>query len=443
MCALWNYMHGNNRSGWHLHCSFPGMNRYRTTGKRVTLSLVILPFLFTNGSITHTRLPGHAGGDKDPETVYTIKRVPHPVSVLNGGDFHLNLPEGYTVSVAYEGLKRLRFLTKSPDGRLFATDMHDLSDNRKSKIYIFDGWDEKNKRFKTVHTYLQQLRNVTQVAFYREGDKDYIYIPETHRLTRYVYKEGDLSPRGKPELIATFPAYGQSYKYGGWHLTRSVAFYNKKLYVSVGSSCNACIEKEKVRAAILEMDPDGSNPKIFASGLRNSVGMKWINGRLWVTNMGQDHLGHNRPEDFFTDVQRGASFGWPYYYQYQGQVYADEKFRDSSGSRTGIKPALAFCGFSGHSAPLGFDYFKDFSDERIRNKFLVALHGSTDVSLQRGYSLALITDDGKYTTFIDGFLTGSTMTSRKGRPCDVLMNDARSFFITDDLHGVLYYINRE
>jgi glucose/arabinose dehydrogenase len=110
-------------------------------------------------------------------------------------------------------------------------------------------------------------------------------------LSYYQYKAGDSKPSTPRTVIATFPDYGLSYKYGGWHLTRSISFHNNKLYVSVGSSCNACIEKEEIRATIIEMDPDGGNQGYYARGLRNGVGLKWIINQLWVTNMGRDGIG--------------------------------------------------------------------------------------------------------------------------------------------------------
>lgn len=369
----------------------------------------------------------------------SITLVPNPVRLKKGVAFNLNLPAGYHASVAFEGLHRLRFLTRSPDGRLFAADMHDLTDNRQSRIYIFEGWDEALHRFRSVHTYLQRLHNVTQVAFYRDNGTDYIYVPETGKLTRYEYHAGDMAPRGRVQVIATFPAYGLSYKYGGWHLTRSLAFHNGKLYVSVGSSCNACIEKEDVRATILEMDPDGSNRRIYASGLRNSVGIKWIGDELWATGMGQDKLGDDRPDDIFTRVRENQFYGWPYFYQYKDKVYRDEQFTDSLLT-TRAKPVTAYCGFAAHSAPLGFDYFSSFSDPLLTGSFLVALHGSTDATLNRGNAVVKVTAKGTYVVIADGFLTGTSAAARHGRPCDVMMNDERSFFVTDDHNGVLYYI---
>ncbi len=214
--------------------------------------------------------------------------VAHPIHLQKGIDLSLRLPPGYGIYPAFEDLDRPRFLCKSPDHRLFVTDLFDISDNKEGKVYILDGWDSAAKRFKTIHTYLDSLHNPNQVGFYSENDTNYLYIAETGTLTRYVYHDGDTIPSGKPQLITTFPDYGLDYKYGGWHLTRSIAFHDHKLYVSVGSSCNACIEKEDIRATIMEMNPDGSDKHFFATGLRNSVAIKWIGDTLWATYMGRD-----------------------------------------------------------------------------------------------------------------------------------------------------------
>jgi glucose/arabinose dehydrogenase len=362
--------------------------------------------------------------------------VPHNIHLQKGLDFQLSIPKGYNISVAAENLHRLRFLAKSPDGRLFATDMYNLDDNKKGKVYLFEDWDSSTHSFGKVITYISNLHNPNQVAFY-DG---YMYVAETDQLSRYIYKDGDTTITSLPEVIATFPDYGLSYKYGGWHLTRSLAFHNNKLYVSVGSSCNACVEKEEIRASVIEMNPDGSGKKIFARGLRNSVGIKWIGNKLWVTSMGRDLIGPDKPEDLFHTVEKDGYYGWPFYFQYRQKVYRDERFKDSAKASWVTSPPVAFCGFKAHSAPLGFDHFKNFIDPQLANSFLVALHGSTTVSRQRGNSVVKVIGGNNYVDVVTGFLSGKTDAERHGRPCDVLMNDEHSFFITDDKNGVLYYI---
>ncbi len=376
----------------------------------------------------------------------TFALVPHHIHLQKNVDLDLQIPEGYNISVAFEGLKRLRFLAKSPDGRLFATDMHDKSDNKKGCVYIFEGWNDNTHTFEKIYTYLSNLHNPNQVAFYSSNGKDFIYVAETGRLSYYAYHAGDTAATGEPTVVATFPDYGLGYKYGGWHLTRSLSFHDNKIYVSVGSSCNACIEKEWERASVIEMNPDGSNKITFATGLRNSVGIKWINNQLWVTSMGRDLIGPDKPEELFLRVQKGTTYHWPYYYQYQNKIYPDEQMQDSAGRnnvRIPLQPPVAFAGFKAHSAPLGFDYFNGFSDSSFNNAFLVALHGSTSVWRERGNAIVKVNGGNNYEEVVTGFLTGKTEADRKGRPCDVLMNNSKSFFFTDDHNGVLYYVWRE
>ena len=175
----------------------------------------------------------------------------------------------------------MRFMAKSPDRRIFVTDMYSLADNRRGAVYILDQFDPADRRFKRVLPYLEGLRNPNSIAFYTDQTgTNWFYLALTDRLVRYKYESGENTPTGQPEVLATFPDYGLGYKYGGWHLTRTVVIGdNGKIYVSVGSSCNACEETEEVRASILEMDPDGKNRRYFARGLRNAVGLRWVNGQ--------------------------------------------------------------------------------------------------------------------------------------------------------------------
>ena len=368
---------------------------------------------------------------------FNLKQV--PVSLAKGLNFNLNIPEGYQLAVAAEGLKRPRFLAMSPDKRLFVTDMYDRSDNHKGRVFIFENWDDSAKRFNKIITYMDGLHNPNQVAFY----KNFIYVAETDKLTRYTYKSADNFPIDSGKVVAEFPAYGLSYKYGGWHLTRSITFHHDKLYVSVGSSCNACIETEDVRASIIEMNPDGSDVQHFAKGVRNAVGLKWIGNQLWATGMGRDLIGPDKPEDLFQQIERDGFYGWPYYFQYKQKIYEDEQFKDSLKPVWVKNPPIAFCGFKAHSAPLGFDHLAGFKDTSLNNSILVCLHGSTSVWRERGNAVVKIGTGNQYTEVVSGFLTGKTDADRHGRPCDILMNNDHSFFISDDLNGVLYFVWRD
>ena len=272
-----------------------------------------------------------------------------------------------------------------------------------------------------------------------KNGQDWLYLAETDKLTRRKFTKGEIKPAGKAETLAVFPDYGLSYKYGGWHLTRTIAFSPEgKLYVSVGSSCNACVEKEKVRATVLEMNADGSQQKIFAKGLRNAVSIKWIGNFLFATNQGSDHLGNNKPDDTFYALKRGTDYGWAYCYQANGRIFADPKIRRSAGCRN-VPRSYAY--FPAHSSALGFDYFdQNSTDESLRNSFLVALHGSTNEAVGHGYKIALMRKGQKLQAFIDGFLVGKTVY---GRPCDIMRLNEKSFLFTDDRNGIVYFVREK
>lgn len=368
------------------------------------------------------------------------KLVPHPITLKNGKQFSLNLPAEYEIVPAAEGLKRVRFFAQAPDGRMFVTDMFDLSDNKKGTVYILDDWNAETGKFGKIIPYLTGLRNPNSVQFYTDAQgQDWLYVAETHQLTRQKYSKGETKPSNKADVLATFPDYGLSYKYGGWHLTRTIAIAgNRKIYVSVGSSCNACAEKEKVRASVIEMNPDGSDQKIYASGLRNAVGLKWIGKFLFATNQGVDHLGKAKPDETFYALKSNTDYGWPSCYSVKGKVMTDPKFKGLSDCKKAPAP---YAYFPSHSSALGFDYFDDpNSNDIIKNSFLVALHGSTDEAIGHGYKIAIMRKGQKLETFMDGFLVGKTV---HGRPADIYKIDEKSFYFSDDRVGVVYYVREK
>ena len=368
----------------------------------------------------------------------------HRIKLANGKSFDLKLPDGFDISIAAQGLKRVRFMARSPDDRIFVTDMYNLSDNKRGVVYILEDFDPATRQFKKLTKYLSDLRNPNSVAFYTdESGTNWFYLALTDRLLRYRYEAGSEAPSGEPEVLATFPDYGLGYKYGGWHLTRTVVVGgNGKIYVAVGSSCNACVEKEEVRASIVEMDPDGKNQRYFARGLRNAVGLKWVNDRLWATNMGSDHLGDNRPADTFYSIEEKKNYGWPYCFQAGARVLADPKFNLANRKLDCRKVPPAHTPFPAHSSPLGVEYFDSTSDPALANSFLVALHGSTKRNLRRGYSVVKIGESkgGTIEDFITGFYDG---TKVNGRPADVFSFGKNAFLLTDDYSGVVYYVYRK
>jgi glucose/arabinose dehydrogenase len=407
---------------------------------------------------------------------WTQQVTARPIRLASGRSITLSLPANFKIDIAAEGLHCPRFMAESPDHRIFVADMYDRSDNTRGAIYILDEWSAETHRFGKVTPYLRHLRNPNNVAFYTEPAKDgrtgqsWLYIPLTDKLVRYRYNAGDNAPASGPEVLATYPDYGLNYKYGGWHLTRTVAFAKiggeTRLYVTVGSSCNACQEKEEIRATLSVMDPDGKNQRIVATGLRNAVDMEFVpsidDGALFATNMGADHLGNHAPEDTFFELESNArpvaapaNYGWPTCYFEGGVPHADELISAPKPTDhivpappAGPPPPQFDCAkippvyttFAAHSSPLGLEYF-DGTNKVLADTFVVALHGPSHPHIGTGYRVVRFTPGDRHPKdFITGFLVAGRV---KGRPCGILRTGPDSFLLTDDLDGVIYSIHAE
>jgi glucose/arabinose dehydrogenase len=201
------------------------------------------------------------------------------------------------------------------------------------------------------------------------------------------------------------------------------------------------------------MDPDGRNQKHFARGLRNAVGLRWVRERLYATNMGSDHLGDHKPADTMYALGQGMNYGWPYCYQSGAARLEDIKFNPGGKKLNCREVPLAFAAFDAHSSPLGFEFFdsldmgpvpKSGYGGPLRDSFLVALHGSTKKSLNRGYRVVRVRADRKSDDcpedFINGFLAAGKIN---GRPVDILSFGVDGFLLTDDAAGVVYYVHEK
>jgi glucose/arabinose dehydrogenase len=186
------------------------------------------------------------------------------------------------------------------------------------------------------------------------------------------------------------------------------------------------------------MDPDGKNKRFFARGLRNAVGLKWLDGTLYATNMGADHLGPNRPADTLTEVKRNGNYGWPYCFQSGARLSNDPKLNAGGSKFDCSKAAKAFAAFPAHSSPLGLEYFDTHWNAPLRDSFLVALHGSTRKSLNRGYKVVSVSRNGRQEDFLTGFIQNGIIY---GRPADIFRLSDDGFLVTDDRAGIVYYIS--
>ena len=231
---------------------------------------------------------------------------------------------------------------------------------------------------------------------------------------------------------------------GGRHVTRTIAFGpDDRLYVSIGSSCNSCVEKKAerdVRGVVLEINADGSGRRVFVRNLRNAVGLKWIGKKLFATGQGVDHLGIDKPDETFYELKDGADYGWAHCFQANGRVTFDPKYIKNKRVPDCSFVPRSYAFFPAHSSAMGFDFFDEkTTDARLKNSFLVALHGSTNRDDRRGYKIVTVRENNKQQDFITGFVEGRNTF---GRPCDVMRMSPDSFLFTDDRGGVVYYVRR-
>ena len=230
---------------------------------------------------------------------------------------------------------------------------------------------------------LEGLNEPHGIAFH-EGK---LYVAENDKLRYWDWDEGSLKATN-PKLVAKLPA-------GGGHSTRSIVIHNGKLYVSAGSTCNVCVEKDPRRAAVTEFHLDGSSERVFATGLRNAVGVA-VNAKtnsVWATVNGRDMLGDDLPPEVIVDLgQTGGDFGWPYCY---GSQIPDREFTKAGDDRCKktIPPKVEM---QAHSAPLGLTFYdgKMFPEE-YRGNIFVAFHGSWNRSVPTGYKVVRVKLDAK------------------------------------------------
>jgi len=261
----------------------------------------------------------------------------------------------------------------------------------------------------------------------------YLYVGNTGSLVRFKYTNGDLKAQGEPEKLLDLPT--------GGHSTRNVIFNRAgtKMYVSVGSGSNNNAGEDCRRAAILEFNPDGSGFRVFASGIRNPVGLALQPGTdiLWTAMNERDNLGDDLVPDYATSVKDGGFYGWPY--SYIGSNY-DPRYVGAFPDlvKRAIVPDVLI---PAHSAALGITFYTGTQfPQRYRNGAFVALHGSWNRSMASGYRLAFFpmtnNKPGPLEDFMTGFVIndgeGGEPLERWGRPVGVTVAADGGLLVSDD-----------
>lgn len=226
----------------------------------------------------------------------------------------------------------------------------------------------------------------------------------------------------------------------GFHQTKTIGFGpDGWLYLTQGSTCNACVEEDPRRATMMRMRPDGSEREVYASGLRNSVGFDWApwDGALYATENGRDLLGDGFPPDELNRIERARFYGWPYV---NGVGVPDPDFgvRAPAQAPDAVPPVHAF---RPHNAPLGIHFLRQGLPPGYERTALVALHGSWNRSTLDGYKVVALDwlADGtiRERDFLTGFLGSDGVL---GRPAGIVQGPDGAIFVTDDYAGVVYRI---
>lgn len=342
----------------------------------------------------------------------------------------LKLPAGFHIAIFAEA-PHARMLVFSPGGTLLVSETED------GKVVAMVDPKQSGHPQRTV-TVADELNAPHGMAFHNGK----LYVAEINQVRRYDWDESQLRATNG-QVIAQLPGSG------GGHSTRTLLFANRKMYVATGSSCNVCIEQDKRRAAVMEFNDDGGGQRIFASGLRNAVGIA-VNpktGTIWATDNGRDWLGDNLPPEEVNDLgKNGGNFGWPYCYG--RQVPDRSQSKDYDCSKT-IAPKAEI---QAHSAPLNLAFYNaTMFPQEYRNNIFVTLHGSWNRSIPTGYKVVRIKLDerGEPKGVPEDFITGWIRPgeTRKGvwmgRPVGVAIGPEGAMYISDDSAGVIYRITWE
>ena len=360
------------------------------------------------------------------------KEVPRPEGAWP------QVPDGFTVGEFARDLKKPRVIVTAPNGDVFA------AESKAGRITVLrdadgDGQAELNEVF------AEDLQQPFGIAFYPPGaEPKFIYIANTGAVVRLPYRNGQTKAEGAPEKLVDLSGGGQLT--GGGHWTRDIVFSQdgRKLFISVGSKSNVDdTDEERERARIFETDPDGKNKRVFATGIRNPVGLAIhpATGELWTSVNERDELGDNLVPDYITRVRDGGFYGWPWFYMGGSQ---DPRH---AGKHPGLKDKVITPDvlLQAHSASLDMTFYdgKQFPAE-YRHHAFAAEHGSWNRTRRTGYKVIRIPTEnggatGEYRDFLTGFVTpGGDVW---GRPVGVTVAKDGALLVSDDTGDCIWRVS--
>jgi glucose/arabinose dehydrogenase len=363
----------------------------------------------------------------------------HPKIVKRPEGAWPKAPDGFQVTEFANKLEEPRVIVRAPNGDLL------VAESRANRIRLLrdadgDGKPEVNEIFATG------FDRPFGIAFYPVGaEPKYVYVGNTDSVVRIPYASGDTKASGKPEIIVKDIPSGNESVGGGGHWTRDLEFSpdGRTLYVSVGSRSNVDDDKSETRRAnILAFDPDGKNERIFASGIRNPVGLATHpqTGELWTSVNERDGLGDNLAPDYITHVDEGGFYGWPWYYIGPNQDPRHAGKHPELKAKVIVPDVL----LQSHMASLDLAFYdgEQFPKE-YHNDAFAAEHGSWNRARRVGYKVVRVPlKDGKATGEYEDFLVGFVTKEGDvwGRPVGVAVAKNGALMVTDDASGTVWRV---
>jgi glucose/arabinose dehydrogenase len=366
----------------------------------------------------------------------------------------LKVPPGFRVELFASGLTDPRSLVTAPNGDIF------VAESEAGRIRVLRAADGDDKPRETS-LFASGLAAPFGIAFYPPGsDPQWVYVANTGSVVRFAYRNGDLKARARPEpVVRSLPT--------GGHITRDLVFSpdGRRMFVSVGSASNvgegmkpkradaiaqwdaahglgAAWDNDTDRATVLAFDPDGTNKRIFAAGLRNCVGLG-VHPQthdLWCSVNERDGLGDDLVPDYVTRVREGGFFGWPWYYLGAHQDPSHPGARPDLKDKITVPDVL----LQAHSASLRMTFYAgtQFPAE-YRGDAFVAEHGSWNRAKRTGYKLIRIhlqdgVPSGAYEDFLTGFVVDDS--SVWGRPVGVTVAHDGALLVSEDGNGTIWRV---
>lgn len=363
---------------------------------------------------------------------------PSTTPAINTTGIPFKLPNGFSISTFAPAVPGARVITFDPAGTMI------VSQPKTGTVVALPDADNNGTADSNV-TVINKLQGPHGLAFNCESGSCTLFIAEENQVARYDYDNKSMKASNKKKIL-DLPS-------GGGHSTRTLLLINtsagKKLLTSIGSSCNACFEKDFRRASVIISNLDGSDWHQYANGLRNSVFMAVhpTTNKVWATENGRDLLGDDVPPDEVnilgetvghSETSAQLNFGWPYCY---GKNIKDTTIANGDCDSSSAEPS--HIDLQAHSAPLGLAFIpSQVWPTEFQGDLLVAYHGSWNRRVPTGYKIMRFDLDSQgnatgSSDFITGFLK-SDNKSAYGRPVDLVFNTKGDLFISDDHAGAIY-----